>query len=203
MDSKSSLAVLILAAGASTRLGQSKQLVKVQNKALVHWQCELALHVFDNVICVLGCQSSAVAAEIGQLSVKTVVNKNWQQGMGSSIAAGIASLDEQINAVMIILVDQWLLDENDLSRVVETHYQHPDSIIVSAYTDSQNASKGPPVIFPRQFFSELEQLNSEQGAKPIIQNNAHRVVKCYVPNGRADLDQPEQLQQLEREFRRK
>lgn len=114
IDNIGKLAVIVLAAGGSTRLGQPKQLVELAKEPLIVRQCRHALALTDQVFCVLGCQALLMLKALNDLPVSTVNNENWQQGMSSSIAAGVAALPDDIDAAMIVLVDQWQLAPAEL-----------------------------------------------------------------------------------------
>ena len=87
-----SLAIIVLAAGRSSRLGQMKQLITVNDKSLVELQLERALKVSSKVYCVLGFNARHVHASIEHLPINTIINSKWSDGMASSIAAGVKAL---------------------------------------------------------------------------------------------------------------
>ena len=202
MSNQLQLAVIVLAAGASTRLGHAKQLVEIADKALVTRQCELALTVSDHVTCILGAKADEIRAKIRHLPINIKVNTHWQSGMGSSISTAINSLSENYDAALIMLVDQWLVNRADLNALIRQYQQQPNSIIVSSY-HQQWVSFGPPVIFPKQWFKQLSQLNSEQGAKAVINKNLDKVTYVTIENASTDLDTPEQLIQLKQQIKLK
>ncbi|WP_281556416.1 nucleotidyltransferase family protein [Thalassomonas sp. RHCl1] len=197
------LAVIVLAAGGSTRLGQPKQLVELAGESLIVRQCRRALALTEQVFCVLGCQAPLMAKQLSGLPVCQVNNENWQQGMSSSIAAGVAALPDDIDAVMILLVDQWQLAPIELQRLQQSWQKHPETIVLagaSAGSDAKDCEvkgkKGPPVIFPKCYFPELLALTGEQGAKPLLQKYHQQLNVLELPRAFIDLDTPQQLQQL-------
>ncbi|WDE13101.1 nucleotidyltransferase family protein [Thalassomonas haliotis] len=203
MDKAGKLAVIVLAAGGSSRLGQPKQLVELAKESLIIRQCRHALALSEQVFCVLGCQAPLMSKQLSGLPVSEVSNENWQQGMSSSIAAGIAALPYDIDAAMILLVDQWQLAPAELQRLKQTWQSHPGNIVlagascqVNAESGAEKVKKGPPVIFPKRYFPELLALTGEQGAKPILQKYQHRLKVLELPGAFIDLDTPQQLQQL-------
>lgn len=196
------LAIIVLAAGESSRLGQPKQLVKIHGQSLLQRQCHLALEITDNVFCVLGFQADHLRKELSNLPVSVVTNDDWQQGMSSSIAAGVKALPVNIQAVMIILVDQWQLTHTLINSLVDKWIVSPKSIILTekvVNTDTQNNKKfGPPTIFPKSLFSQLTKLTGEQGAKSILIKNQELIISINMEKAFIDLDTPEQLAMMQK-----
>ena len=194
------LAILVLAAGQSARLGQMKQLITIKDKSLVEWQLAQALHVSDQVYCVLGFKASQVQARIDHLPITTIINSTWSEGMASSIARGVDALTPDTQAVMIILVDQWQLTSADLTRHLAYWQEAPDAIVVaqneSVMTENAKEKIGPPVIFPQHYFAELKQLTGQQGAKPLLKKYQDKLLKVALGHAFIDLDTPEQLTQM-------
>jgi len=199
-----SLAILILAAGQSKRLGQPKQLVQFQGQSLIAKQCQLALSISEHVYCVLGYQSELVANQVAALPVNLIKNEQWMLGMGSSISTGVNALAEHFDGVLILLVDQWRVTKDELTQLASTFELNMSSIIQSEFsqsvsedniaTDSKHSKQnGPPIIFPKSLFGDLIKLSAEQGAKSIVQAHASSTIKVCIPNAGVDLDTPEQL----------
>ncbi|WDE04125.1 nucleotidyltransferase family protein [Thalassomonas viridans] len=194
------LAVIVLAAGGSTRLGQPKQLVEFAGKSLIARQCLQALQLTGQVFCVLGCQAELMAKQLTGLPVTRVINENWQKGMSSSIAAAMAALPDDIDAVMIVLVDQWQLGQSELQLLKQSWQAQPQAIVLAGENvktaGGSKIKKGPPVIFPRRYFPELMALIGEKGAKPLLEKYHDRLKVLELPQAFIDLDTPQQLQQL-------
>lgn len=199
------LAVVILAAGQSSRLGHAKQLVKLDNQTLIERQCKLAKNIAPHVVCVLGANITEIAPVITSShelqDIQLVENKQWHQGMSSSIAAGITALPSHIEAAMIVLVDQWQLTTDDLDKLVNHWQKNKNTIVIASSelkllseSDSANAKYlGPPVIFPAKYFDELRSLTGESGAKPVIKKHIQSLSKVEISRAQADLDTPEHL----------
>lgn len=195
---KNDLAIIILAAGCSSRLGQAKQLVKIHGQSLIEKQCQNALSISSSVHCILGFESEQMAKPIKNLAVTQTVNNNWQQGLASSISVGINNLPDTIEAAMLLLVDQWQLNVDDLDILVRTWQQDKNQIVCASQENS--LAFGPPVIFPSIFFNELSQLSQGSGAKHVINNHKEVTKLVNLPQAFVDLDTPEQLSQLQQHF---
>lgn len=206
------LAIVVLAAGCSSRLGQPKQLVTLYGKSLIEKQCDIVSKVSTQVYCILGYKADEISNKLNNNDVNKhanaqvfiVKNHNWKQGLGSSIACAVDNLPSQIKGVMLLLVDQWQLELKDIQTLINTWQEEETFIVASArYEKDKNAAEnlvlnGPPVIFPKTYFKELSMLTNEQGAKKVIASNISKVKLVYVPNAIADLDTPEQLAKLKK-----
>ncbi|MBK8565394.1 MAG: nucleotidyltransferase family protein [Saprospiraceae bacterium] len=120
------LHILVLAAGASTRLGQPKQLVRMEGLTLLERTCQTALSIENRgVTVVLGAHCGAIRPAVEHLPVNIVVNENWALGMGTTIACGMASLPPDADAVLLLLCDQPFVSLGLLKDLVEKWQQHP------------------------------------------------------------------------------
>ena len=127
------LAVVLLAAGESSRLGQSKQLVSIGGKSLVRRAAEILLQLEpDLCVVVTGADSIAVSAQLQDLPVKLEYNALWKSGMATSIGCGVRALPGNIDGVLLFLCDQWRLDESDIQNLKETWLDDISAIVVSA-----------------------------------------------------------------------
>lgn len=202
------IALLLMAAGSSSRLGQSKQLVEISAEdnsacSLLHKQVTLmdniCLSINAQAYCVLGFESDimikhlANSASIQNLTI--IDNANWSQGLSTSIARGVSFIARDasdVDAVLVFLVDQWQLSTDNLTLLITQWCKQPDYIHVASLDECFS----PPVIFPRSFFKELIALAGDDGAKKVIKDNIKQVKSIEMPSAFVDLDTPEQLQNL-------
>ncbi len=185
--------IIILAAGASTRLGQPKQLVQMGGTTLLESTCRTALSI-DNqgVTVVLGAHCEAIKPTIQHLPVRTVINENWESGMGSTIACGVASLPQDAEAVLLLLCDQPFVSTKLLTDLVEKWRHNPGHIIAAAY----GGSFGPPAVFGREYFGGLASLQGQQGAKKLMESQRDKLLLVDFPEGSLDIDTPDDLHRI-------
>lgn len=189
----STLSVLIPAAGASTRLGQAKQLVLHQGKTLIQNAVNIAQSLAPlEIIVVTGANAELIETETRQLPVRRLYNPQWSAGMGGSIALGTAAINPKSIGLMILLCDQWKLQTQDLQKLLVAWHSKPDSIIC-ARAEGINM---PPVIFPSICFAELRALKGEQGARSVLQTYESLLCPITMKNANFDLDTNKHLSSM-------
>ncbi len=179
------IAHFILAAGSSSRMGISKQLLPWRHTSLLGWEIEksLQLESLDTYV-ILGANMANIRKEISQYPVVILYNDNWQSGMGSSIGYGMSYLIENnlvYDSVLITLVDQPLIDQEHLLSLITLSNQFPKNIVAT----DLGSRYGVPALFPASFFEELVVLNQDYGARHIIKKYAHQLV---VVDGKGKTD---------------
>jgi molybdenum cofactor cytidylyltransferase len=188
------VAAVILAAGASTRMGTPKQLLQWQGRSLLRSITETAIAAnCSPVIVVLGAYSDRIQAEVIDLPVQVVNNPEWQTGMGSSIRMGIQALldlNMDVKAAILLLCDQPFVSPQIIQQLRSIYDATHQSIVASSYQDTI----GVPALFDRQLFSELLELNQLEGAKTLIQRHLNAVETIDFPQGSIDLDTPKDYQ---------
>lgn len=190
------LAVIVLAAGCSSRLGEPKQLVSFHEESLLLRQCKCALSISSNVTCVIGFQAELMKKILADLPINIVENEQWQNGLSSSIARGVSSLTENIEHVMLLLIDQWQLSASNLAIFQDLSRQHPDHIISAKNAREAGGNIGPPVIFPKYSFGDLTALTHGNGAKKVIEKYGSKLMTFELVSAFFDLDTPKQLAEL-------
>lgn len=170
MKKVDNLAVLILAAGTSSRLGKPKQLVKYKNKSLIKIVVEKALALSDNVTVILGHNATKIIEEIIDYPIAMAVNPKFQEGIGSSISFGVNEIKEY-EKCLIMLCDQPFIPIEHFEKLINTIEEN--SLIASQYGSTQTV----PAIFSKRFYKELIKLNGDKGAKSIlVKNNAPTIL---------------------------
>jgi len=188
------VSLILLAAGASSRMGQSKQLLEIQGEPLLLHSTKVALACgAKNVIVILGANEEPHRAIIRELPVTVIPNHYWKSGMGSSIKAGLNYLirdSSDTEAVIIMVCDQPALTAQHLQKLIQKFKDTRSPIIASSYS----GTAGVPALFSRSFFSNILMLRDEQGAKKIIQQFPEQVKTVDFPEGLFDLDTAEDYQ---------
>ncbi|MFK7945365.1 MAG: NTP transferase domain-containing protein [Paracoccaceae bacterium] len=184
---------VLLAAGASSRMGNRDKLVElVDGKPLLLVLAERLLQsAADEVICVLPPDRIDRSAVLSGVDVQSVTNARAAEGMGTSIAAGITALPPETDAAVIVLGDMPEIAAEDIDRLIAAFDPSEDRAIVRAVGPDGRA--GHPVLFGRRFFEALGALEGDQGARPVLAENAEFVTDVLLSGDAAhtDLDTPE------------
>ena len=194
-----SIAVILLAAGASARLGEPKQLLQFQGETLLRRAAKVALAASSRVVVTLGARIETVRKEIEDLPVQIVENKDWKNGMSGSIKIGLKRfLDDAdyFKAVVIMVCDQPFVDENLLEKIV-AKFHETDSLIVAC---EYQTTLGVPALFHRKLFPELLALDAAGGAKRLIKKYEARAAAIPFPEGAFDVDTPNDYKKLMENF---
>ncbi len=190
---KPNFGVILLAAGESSRLGQTKQLVQLEGTSLVRRAAELLLTLEPGFcLVVTGSESTAVTAELEDLPVQCQFNPSWKEGMGASIACGARSLPAELDGVMLFLCDQWRITTADITGLYKTWCEDTSYVVASGWAEIT----GPPVIFPARCIERLTSLAGDQGARLVIDEQSRQSKRLLIDNARYDLDTPADMKLL-------
>jgi molybdenum cofactor cytidylyltransferase len=179
--------IVILAAGASTRLGRPKQLLPWQGKTLLQHAVETALAIATQPVVVTGCNADQLVAGVDQTQVHIVFNPGWQQGIASSIRCGLQALLNRTPApdqVIFMVCDQPFVSPGLLLDLINERQKSHKSIIASSYA----GTLGIPALFDKTHFSQLLDLQGDTGAKKIIQQFSEEVASVPFEEGAFDID---------------
>ncbi|HWM66689.1 MAG TPA: nucleotidyltransferase family protein [Steroidobacteraceae bacterium] len=192
-DPGEGLHAIVLAAGASTRFGSAKQLARVAGRPLLHTAVARAAEVAGSAVTiVLGARAAELTPLLTHSQASVVINREWREGMASSIRAGVARLPATCTAALLMLVDQAAVTAEDLKRLVSAWRRQPEYIVAARY----GMTTGVPAIFPRSAFSDLAALRGDVGARVLLQRNPDRVVRVPMPSAAIDIDTPEDLLEM-------
>lgn len=180
-------AALVLAAGASRRLGRPKQLVTLAGETLVHRAARLALEAGCHPVVVVE-GAVPLADALAGLDVERVHCADWAKGPGASLRRGAAALAGRADGVVVSLVDQPWLDAADLRRLITA----PGDVAAAAY----EAVLGVPARFSGAALEVLAQVPDERGAGGWLNAHAAQVTAVPMPNAARDLDTPEDVAAL-------
>ena len=193
-DEAPTLHAIVLAAGASSRFGSPKQLVRVDGRPLLHSAVSRATEIAGHsVSVVLGAHAAELAPLLSHSSASIVINRDWAEGMASSIRAGISRLSGSCNGVMLVLADQAAVTADDLRRLATTWRRQPEYIVAAQY----GATVGAPAVFPASCFRDLAELRGDRGAQALFRRNPDRVIRVPMDSASIDIDTPEDLLRLD------
>ena len=189
-----SVAAIIVAAGASRRLGQPKQLVKIDGEPLLHRAIRCARKAGASpVFVVLGAHRERIESAIDFGATAIVVNEDWEEGLASSIRAGIKAAEKDAAAtagLLLMTCDQPRVTAEHLRQLIEKfHAQARPVLIASTYA----GIRGIPAIFPREAHGELLALRGDKGARPLLQEPPWPVIEVPLEGGEIDIDSPDDL----------
>jgi molybdenum cofactor cytidylyltransferase len=194
------VSAIILAAGASRRLGQPKQLVRIAGETLLARTLRAAREaICEPILVVLGAREEEIAAKVDLDHVNVVANPDWGQGIASTIRAGIRALldlDPDASAAMLLVCDQPRITADHLRRLIEAHEQTGEArIVASRYA----GATGIPAIFPASQFRKLLALEGDTGARYLVRNTECTVVEVEFSGGDLDIDTPFDLAEHQKE----
>lgn len=189
------IATILLAAGSGRRFGGDKLLEDLNGKPLIRWAAEgLAAVAPDGMLVVVPPADIAIRAALKGLDLRFVPNERAAEGMGTSIAAGVAALDASVEAALIALADVPFGPAVVLPAVVSRFRRTGASIVAPTY----RGVPGHPVLFARSVFPELLDLSGDRGARAVVERDSARVETVAVnADAPDDVDTREDLARLE------
>jgi molybdenum cofactor cytidylyltransferase len=190
------LGTLILAAGASTRMGRPKQLLEIEGRPLVVRAVEAALASPSwPVVVVLGANAEAIRPVLAGLPVLVTENAAWPEGMAASIRAGTETLQQfsrHLDAALVALCDQPAFSTATIAQLIDAQRATGRSIVAARYS----GRLGAPALFLRRHFSTLASLTGEEGARALLNGDPAEITAVDLPELAFDLDTPADLAAL-------
>jgi molybdenum cofactor cytidylyltransferase len=187
------IGIIILAAGASSRLGRSKQLLNIDGEPLLIRTIHAALAARSkHIVVVLGSEAELHEKAINHFPLEKVINNNWNKGMGNSIKSGLhhfLQTHELIDAVIICVCDQPMITTDHLNSLIAKFTETGATIVASRYAGVH----GVPVLFSRDHFEKILDLDDKSGAKQILLQNPDEISDVDFPNGIFDIDTSEDI----------
>lgn len=201
MPPKRNIGLIILAAGASTRLGSPKQLLEFEGETFLRRIAREAVNSrCQPIVAVFGANAEKFENCVKDLAIHSVKNDDWQNGMRTSIRAGIEKLleiDKKIYGAIIAVCDQPFATRKIFDELAGKFAESDALIVASRYAETV----GVPALFDRTLFSDLENLNERGGAKNLIEKYLDQTITIDFPEGAIDIDTPEDFERLQTEAR--
>lgn len=189
---------VVLAAGSASRFGSTKQLAEFDGVPLVQRALDVAAEVCgDNTVLVLGHDWKAVADACAPLAGFIVINDEYANGLGSSIARAMQSVRDVTDAVIVLLADQALVSGEHLQALCAAWSGANDEIVATAYADTF----GVPALFARGCFKDLADLQGDAGARQLMTDRRFRLKKIVFEPAAVDVDTPDDLKRISRNAR--
>jgi molybdenum cofactor cytidylyltransferase len=188
------VAVVVLAAGGSTRMGTPKQLMTVSGETMLARSLRTALSLpVHEVIAVVGANSSQILPLVPP-SCKVAINSRWQEGLSSSLRVGLDNISARSEAAVFLLVDQPLIGTDTLLQILYAYFGTEKGIVVPEY----GGRRGTPVLFDRILFQRLQQLQGDSGGRQVIQQMPEEVLSVEVQSSDVliDIDTMQDYQSL-------
>jgi molybdenum cofactor cytidylyltransferase len=188
---------VVLAAGASRRMGEANKLtISVEGVPMVARVVDsLRASGVDEVFVVTGHAPEEIRSALGDRNVRMVHNPDYEEGLGSSVRAGVSAIGDDVDAVLIALGDMPWVDSDVIQRLLDAF--SPDGEL-SIYIPMFGRKRGNPVLWGSHRFSELRQLSGDVGGKALFHKHPEAI--CYVDVHSAavniDVDTPEALHEL-------
>jgi molybdenum cofactor cytidylyltransferase len=189
------VSAVVLAAGASTRMGGQKLLLLLGGEPLVRRVVRSVCDAgFDEVLVVVGHAHQQVLDALTSLPIRHAINEDFATGMGSSFRTAVENLPDS-EAAMFALADQPFVTRAEYRRLLDTYLQHHSPIVSVRYGEVM----APPHLFAREFFPELAAL--EHGARPVLLRHRDKTtILTFPPDLLVDVDTPKDYEDVKRRF---
>jgi len=188
--------IIILAAGSSSRFGNTKQLLHFNGKTLLQHAIGEAIDAgAEPIVVVTGANADEISKEIENEKVGIVFNKEWEQGMASGIVIGLKtaiSLNKDLKGVIIAVCDQPFVSSSLFKQLFQEQNKNKKHIVASAYA----GTIGTPALFTRKYFDALMGLTGDQGAKGLLKKYTDDLATVDFPDGYIDIDTQKDYQNL-------
>ncbi len=188
------VAGILLAGGTSSRMGRNKLLLEWDGEPLLRRAARAALDAgLAPLLVVLGHEADSARAAVADLPCRTVVNPNYEQGIVTSLCAGLDALPAEAGAVVVMLADMPFVSSAMIAALVERWRTGAAPLVISDY-DGVNA---PPMLYERALFPELAAMDDGRCGRQVIKRHRHEADVLHWPAAAlADLDTPEDVERL-------
>ncbi|MHB1399631.1 MAG: molybdenum cofactor cytidylyltransferase [Trichloromonadaceae bacterium] len=189
------VAGIILAAGASNRMGRTKQLLPFRGQTILEGVVDNALAAaLHRLIVVLGHEAETLAARLTGRNLTIVQNPHYAQGQSTSLKAGLQALSEESDAALFLLGDQPLITPATIDLLLAAYAATPSPIVLPVF----EGKRGNPVLFDRETFAAIATITEDCGARSLFDRYAGRLFKIPVddPSIHFDIDTEDDYHRL-------
>jgi molybdenum cofactor cytidylyltransferase len=194
----SRVAAIILAAGKSTRMGEAKQVLGLGESTVLGQTIEnVRRSAVEEMVLVLGSSAEAIRRRLPSSSLeglKVVINPAYEQGMASSLRAGLSALDPKVDAALIVLADQPFVRPQTLDQLAKEHHLTKAQIVIPTY----QGVRGNPVLLDRSIFPEVMALEGDVGCRAIFGSHQEETLNLELEDEGVllDIDNHEDYERL-------
>ena len=192
------IAALVLAAGRAVRMGSPKLLLPVGGETLLTRVLRAArASRCDDVLVVVGAGAEEITVVAREAGARPVLNPRYAEGMGTSVAAGVAALPEDCEAAVVMLGDQPFVGAGVIDALIDAYRETGRPLVASRY----GTVRGAPMLIGRALFDEARALDGDVGARVLLRRHPELVAEVDVGQGPAswDVDTPDDLERVRRE----
>jgi molybdenum cofactor cytidylyltransferase len=189
---------IILAGGSSARMGRAKQLLPLGDSTVLEQTiANVRGAEVNEIVLVLGASAETIRRQL-PLSLleglNIVVNRDYREGMSSSLRAGISALDQRSEAALIILGDQPFIRSQTMDQVIRAYRREQAQIVIPSF----HGTRGNPVLLDRSVFPEVMALEGDIGSRAIFGNHLEGIAKVDVEDEGIllDIDDPDDYDRL-------
>ncbi|MFC2186135.1 NTP transferase domain-containing protein [Fulvivirgaceae bacterium LMO-SS25] len=190
------VAIAILAAGESKRMGSPKAFLQIEGETLLDRTIATAKSTnAQNIFLITGAYHNEMLQVANMAGIKVLFNEDWQEGMSSSLRRAIEAVGDLSNlkGLLVLLIDQPYVDRELLKLLISKFEENPEKPVTSFYKNVN----GVPAIFPRVLWNDLLEISGDKGARQLLQKRED-VISIPFPKGAIDLDFPEDFEQIKR-----
>jgi molybdenum cofactor cytidylyltransferase len=172
------ISAILLAAGGSKRMGRPKLLLKWGQRTIIEKSVDTLLtSKIDELIVVIGYQAQAILRRLRARRLKTVINRQYQMGMSTSIRCGLGQVSTKSEAILIALADQPFIETDLIDHLIGAYRQNPHGIVLP----SHKGKRGHPVILNRiRYEKEMADLAGDVGCRPILDRHPDDILEVEV-----------------------
>jgi molybdenum cofactor cytidylyltransferase len=196
------VSAVVLAAGASMRMGRAKQLLPLgETTVLTRTLDNVRSAGLKDIVLVLGASAEEIRRQLPQSlleGLRIVVNQAYGQGMAGSLREGLSAVDQESDAALIVLGDQPFLQPQTLLQIIDGYLRSRAQMVVPTY----QGERGNPVLLDRSVFPEAMVLEGDVGCRAIFAKHLEDIFKVEVEDMGVllDLDDPAEYERLKQQF---